>query len=236
MKTLFLKVAILLSVVSLQSPAEAAFGKKQPSINGTGETLSQGSAELGFLSFSYGVTDQLMLSIPTLPLLRGLTSVSGRYKIELGNNMRFSPTASVYHVSQTGMDSALGAGGGFILGFDFGKSETKDENNNNIKSVQAKQSSYNSIDFGATLLSTKYSLLSLQVGDSEKDISFRLTQVAGQLEFNHYTEAGNLFYVGGSNSLGPYVGFTWGFKNTHFGFMSSALSALIPLPYLYWRL
>lgn len=59
--------------------------------------------------------------------------------------------------------------------------------------------------------------------------------VVADLEFNHYTSLGNLFYLGGNSDFGPYLGFTWGFENLHVGFVTSPFILLFPLPYIYWR-
>jgi len=192
-------------------------GLTQRSINGTSETLPEGNVELGFTTFSYGITDDLMISVPTLPLVFGQISVGAKYKVSLNSNFRFSPEAQVGTYQMTG---ATYAAGGFSLGLDLPNSRS-------------------TIDLGAGFArmrdKTNLALFKSNSTDKDADNIVIVTAVTGKVEFNHYTSGGNLFYLG-ANTIAPiYLGFTWAWENVHFGIISSLNSVFIPLPYIYVR-
>jgi hypothetical protein len=212
-----LKKTMALSCLLASPQAFARFnGKEQRSINGTSETLPQGNVELGFTSFSYGITNELMLSIPTFPLAAGQVSVGGKYKFDINSNFRLSPEAYIGSY----INSSIGyASGGLTLGVDLPHSR-------------------NTLDFGTHIVHMKSNSLKLALNEqnnSKNDSDTVVTAAAGRAEFNHYTTGGNLFYTGLASFSGLYLGFTWAWENVHFGLISSTPSLYLPLPYLYMR-
>jgi hypothetical protein len=204
---------IALAVLMSSTQALARFdAKEQRSINGTAETLPQGNVELGFASFSYGITNELMLSVPTLPFVSGLFSVGAKYKLDINSKFRVSPEA---HIGSYPSDSIAYASGGATLGVDLPNSR-------------------NTIDFGSHIVHMKSAPLS-DVLDGDKHDDKVFTGATGRVEFNHYTQGGNLFYTGLASLSGLYVGFTWAWENVHMGIISSTASLYFPLPYIYAR-
>ena len=189
--------------------AQASYGEHERSLNGTGETLRQGGAEVGLATISYGLSDRLMLGLATWPLAFGQASSQLKYKFLLRDNIRLTPYVGGGYDWQAHQGSY---GTGATLGFDLG--------------AERRES-----------LSISGGLLHAPPLDLNKPSAPRKqaqNQARVQVEFDHYTQGGNLFYVGALNQS-LYAGFTWAWDNFHLGLVSSSAVAFIPLPYLYWR-
>jgi hypothetical protein len=219
MTKIILPTVFAMAVVGLFAsvPAFASFdGEKHRSINGTSETLRQGNAELGLASFSYGITNELMLTVPTLPLVVGQVAAGARYKVNLNSNLRISPEAYV----GTYANSDLVYGNvGATVGVDLPHSK-------------------NTLDFAfnvTRMRDTNWDDAFDSKSSNENSNSVSVTQATGRVEFNHYTNGSNLFYVGVDSSALLYGGFTWAWENVHVGLLSSAPTLFFPLPYIYVR-
>lgn len=222
MKKCCFKLPAFALAFALSNAANAEFGPHKPSINGTSETLPQGNAEVGFSTLSYGVTDEFMLSIPTLPMIfAGPGQIDARYKIAINNAARVSPDASLFF-----HEGLVSFAAGATLGLDFGKTSGSKKG----------AAAYNSLDIGAKVVSLRSAYRPKSV-EEEKAYVWDLggNYLHSTIEFNHYTDSSNLFYVGATNSYGPYMGFTWGFESVHVGLVSSLPTMYIPCPYIYWR-
>ena len=72
----------------------AEFNEKERSINGTGETLSKGTYQVGFSDIHYGMTDSITIGLPALSLFAGRGAVELRKKFALAPNWRLTPALS----------------------------------------------------------------------------------------------------------------------------------------------
>lgn len=207
---MFMARALVALAALASGTALAKFNGRERSINGTGETLPEGSAELGFTTFAFGVTDQLMLSLPTLPLLNGAIGIEARYKLSLNRNVRVSPFAGIGYGTNSDEPAA---NAGAVFGFD---------------STDRRHS----FDLGAQI--RRYPKFVVREKSDEESDDAVATRVLGQLEYNHYTRGGNLFYLGAWGGM-PYWGFTWAWENVHLGLIGALPTMFIPLPYIYLR-
>lgn len=206
--------------IGISTQVFAAFNREEaPSINGTGQVLKQGKGEVGFATFSYGLTDQVQISVPTLGLVAGAIGVSGSYKHDVKEGMWLTPSLGTGFNLST---KQLSASGVLTAGFNAGE-----------RSTVSLGLAYSFVGEATVSSST-----SAEEESSLDKVTTAANGVAGTFEYDMYTLGGNLFYVGvvgGSAIVVPYLGFTWAWENFHLGIVSSLASLFVPLPYLYWR-
>jgi hypothetical protein len=204
------------------SSAFARFDEQNRSINGTAETLPSGGIEVGVSSLSLGVSDHIMLSIPSFPLLTGKLNARADVRLQLGN-LRVTPHVGANFIRVDDVD-AVAPAAGFGIGFSGG-----DRRQHSFAVIM-------SSDYGPTLdvsLSERGFPPRLRV-ESREDGAYRINTTL-QVEYDYYTNSGNLFYIGSMDRL-PYWGFTWAFETIHFGFLGIPATAMLPIvPYLYLR-
>lgn len=94
--------------------ARAEFTPDQPSIQGTGEVLPEGRAEVGLSEIAYGVTDDTMVRVPSALMLVGYGKVELRHRVRVGEATRVSPYVDVETPRHVGVGSDVG--------YDFGGS------------------------------------------------------------------------------------------------------------------
>jgi hypothetical protein len=214
---------ILLSVFIAQSlTAFGEFSGKQRSINNTGETLPSGSGEIGLASFSYGMTESLMLTVPTLPLVFGSIAAQINYQIKLGSNLRLTPYAGASLPEYNGEREVEPNFGGF-----FGINAGSRSQHSFAFGLDARIGRSVSFDFDKDEIGEK--------SDVEITITEKKTRSTYILAYDYYTSGGNLFYVGSLGGL-PYYGFTWAWENFHVGILGSPMTVFLPIvPYFYVR-
>ena len=93
--------------------AYGAFDETNRSINGTGETLSKDTYELGSTGFAYGIDDDLMLQTPATSLLFARGSVGVKYRLK-GERRRITPGIE--------LGTSAYMAGGADFGWDLGES------------------------------------------------------------------------------------------------------------------
>lgn len=205
-------------VASGAQVAVAALNPEAPSINGTAETLRQGNGEIGLASFSYGLTDELMLTVPTLPLLFGEVGAGVKYRFQLSDRVMLTPGLSASAVQEFDLDD--------------------DESTSKIEFVPR-----GSLGLTVYLDSEKRHSLSLNVSggknavynwaernNPDKRVEYKMG-VSLYPEYDYYTDSGNLFWIGAAGLL-PVYGFTWAWEHFHVGL---GAVGIIPFPYFYWR-
>lgn len=196
--------------------AHGEFNAKERSINGTGETLSKKSVQLGFMDAHYGITDDITVSVPALSLIAGRGAFELRKKFALGQNWRLTPALSSGPVPYYEMARKFGfevdRPKPYVqLATDLGRS------------------------WGSGLQHSANVGLDLRMVEGMAKTGGTKKRYLGDVRFEYdYYYASNLFYLGLQRQL-PYIGLTWGWKRVHLGVVSSPLSYFIPLPYLYFR-
>lgn len=105
---------IAIVVLLMSETVRAEFSQSQRSINGTSETLQANEWELGLSSTHVGLSDDWMLSAPSLASLVGYGRVEIRHRMKLEGSSQASP----YVFAET--PRKYGAGTNF--GFGFGES------------------------------------------------------------------------------------------------------------------
>lgn len=214
----FLWVVVSFFLLPVSQVALAAFSSMAPSINGTAETLRQGNGEIGLASFSYGLTDELMLTVPTLPLLFGEVGAGVKYRFQLSNNVMVTPGISASAAQLTEGDDNDGASQVvFIprgsLGFTIYLDDAK-RHSLSLNVSGGKNAVYNWA----------------QRNNADKRVEYK-TGLSVYPEYDYYTEGGNLFWIGAAGLL-PVYGFTWAWDHFHVGL---GAIGIIPFPYFYWR-
>ena len=84
----------LAAIVTVWAGA-SGFDAADRSINGTGETLKNGTYELGLGSLAYGVRDDWLVRLPTLSLLVGAARAEVRTRFKPAERWRVSPYVGV---------------------------------------------------------------------------------------------------------------------------------------------
>ena len=111
----FIRIIFILLLGLGASNAVAQFSPSRRSINGTGETLAEGEFEVSPAAVSYGIEPDLMLRVPSLLMLVGYGRFEGRFRHDLGNQMRLSP----YVFLETPRHGGLGSD----VGWDWGEGQ-----------------------------------------------------------------------------------------------------------------
>lgn len=200
--------AACLFVVGMALPRSvlADFNESERSIDFTEESLPKGKIEVGFLGLYYGVTDQLMVSVPTGPLAYGLMGSEIKYKVPLSENFRITPGMDV-SVNTRGLDEGFFHSKNMALkvgfGLDFG---------------DRKQHSF-SLPVGYEFSSSSHPFTGIQYGYYTLGGNFLYLGFSGSVP--HVTH-GVYFW--------PYVGYTWAWEHIQVGVV------LVPIPYIHWIL
>ncbi len=200
---------LLLFAVSTHAFAELNRAKER-SINNTAETLSSKRVEAGTATISLGITDRLMISIPTAPMAGKI--YSGIVKYRFGDPkspvLLASSAGAIMHDGQ--FYPAIGGAVGLNL---FEKS--------NALSLTAHIIFGKKLNFDTGAATSRGGIFPW-VG----------------LNYDYYTKKKNLFYFGTSGYV-PYIGHTWSWKNFQAGALVFALfevtgklSKVYPAPYL----
>ncbi len=201
-------LAVLSYLVLFTNPVLAKFSEKERSINATAETLPENSGEIGFASFSFGVTDNTMITVPTLPLfIGGSVSVNVRHKFSLTDKVILSPNAGAGYYFSNGGGFLYNAG--LALGINF--------------------DSKHALTFGGNL--TNAPRLEKDAAGEYYVASSDTPYGAPFVNYDFYRDNGDLVWVG-LYSLVPVAGYTWAWENFHFG---AGLATILPFVYLYWR-
>jgi hypothetical protein len=217
-----IKLLMTCLVLAQSLTAFAEFSGKQRSINNTGETLPSGSGEVGLASFSYGMSDSLMLTVPTLPLVFGSIAAQMNYQLKLGSNIRLTPYAGASLPEYNGKREVEPNFGGF-----FGVNGGSRSQHSFALGVDARIGRSVSFDFDKDDLDNE--------SDLEITISEKKTRTSYIIAYDYYTSGGNLFYLGSLGGL-PYYGFTWAWDNFHLGILGSPVTLFLPIvPYFYFR-
>lgn len=213
MKSIFSTTILSVVLISFTTSAFAKFDRdKQRSINGTADTLAEDDGEVGLASFSYGVTDQIQISAPTLPLLGGAIEASIKYKYILKPNIKVSPFASLGFSNKA---RSITSSAGVMLGIDL----TNDKAHN--------------LNLGMGVSHGPPIKIKLDDKEEEEEKITIKTSTKFNIEYDYYTEKGNLFFAGFASGL-PYLGYTWAWDNVHLGLTGTPLLP-IPLPFIYVR-
>lgn len=204
----------LFSAILSPCVASAEFSPKSRSINATAETLPQGRGEIGFASLSLGATDDLMVTIPTLPLLLGALSVGARYRIAPSPSLRISPEVGLTFVA--GGIYAQGAlGFGLNLGSQLRHAIT----------IKANLTPIGELEFDG------FGEGDNTIGENNKDTDDTTYHISAMVNYDYYTADGNLFFAG-LLGIAPYLGYTWAWQHFHAGV---GLFTIFPYAYFYWR-
>jgi hypothetical protein len=213
----FRHLACAIGLIAFCGSARAEYGERNRSINGTGETLAARSFELNINTLNYGLTDDWMIAVPSLSIFTGRGAVEVRRKWMLDARWRVTPSLSAGPVPVPNYFQSAG--------FQFDAPPTP--------------YSQFSVDLGADSGDVRQhswnSGLDLRFTRGIDNRGERTTRVLGDLrfEYDYYTN-GNLLYVGIGRKV-PYLGYTWAWRRVYFGLVTSPLSYLIPLPYLFFR-
>lgn len=82
---------MIFSALAISTTAFSEFNATNRSVNGTGETLNAHQCEVGLRALSCGVSDDFMLTSPTLSILTGESELEARYRFQLPENVRITP-------------------------------------------------------------------------------------------------------------------------------------------------
>ncbi|MBC61487.1 MAG: hypothetical protein CMP11_03440 [Zetaproteobacteria bacterium] len=193
----------------------AAFKGTERSVTNTAETLPQFSGQIGFLYMMLGITDNLMLKLPSFyPLSQGGRNIRLKYKLIEGESFIVSPEIKV-NKAYTQFEYIYTLHNSYYVG------ETK----NHSFSLGLKLADQFPVESGATLAS---STIDTSQG---KSISFQ-----GYLAYDYYTDSNNIFFMGVEydEDYLPYLGFTAAWDHLHTGFVFFLGEPYI-LPYIYVR-
>ena len=199
---------ILPLTVFMAEYASAEFSKGTPSINGTSELLGDGRGEIVFTSLSYGATEKLTLTIPTIPLLYRAVSLGGRYRAYDNGSIVVAPEGSVgfwnrITIYSAGLGSTVRVGSSKRHTF-TGKGKVSYVPKFNL-----------STRFVETSDSVESEIVELKIED-QNDLNSQLTtSFRPSVEYDYYTSSGNLAYLGFEGV--PYLGFTWAWDSVHAG-------------------
>jgi len=196
---------IIIASLSIQN-AFAEYSASEKSVTLTAETLPKDSGEVGLLSLSYGITDNLQMTVPTLPLAFGFVTVGAKYKFMISERFIISPSASLGYYFPDGGGAAASAMINTTFRFD---------SNTEALSVGVGALNTSRIGYGSS-----------SGWEIDRDLA-----PTWYLNYDWYTKGGNLWYVGVVGLL-PYGGFTWAWTNIHFGV---GLAAIIPYAHFYWK-
>jgi hypothetical protein len=212
------KIVLVLLLLFGSATAQAAYDEKNRSIGYTAETLEDGNSEIGLATFSYGVTDDLMLSLPTTGYLFGLSSADLKYRIEVSPSFAIAPSvgAGIYW----GDEAEFSGNARLNATYRFG-------NGRHALSVGAGVAQENVISFEDT-------------AKDKAEFGF-----GWYLNYDWYLSNGNLLYAGLLGTI-PYLGHTWAWEHFHFGLgladvglgdddKDTGAEFVLPYLYFYWR-